>query len=87
MLARPRLIALAVRTARAGGRPRHGACGTGDVDRDLQPGGFDLVREAAVLGALPATLDCDQAGSLVGDTNLIDGADFDAPPGKLGQRP
>ncbi len=49
--------------------------------------GFDLVREAAVLGDSPATLDYDQTGNLIGDTNLIDGADFNALVGKLGQRP
>jgi hypothetical protein len=65
----------------------HGVYGNGDFDRNQQIDGFDLVREAAVLGETPATLDYDQTGNLTGDTNLIDGADFNALLLKLGQRP
>ena len=38
-------------------------------------------------GDTPAKLDYDQIGNLTGDTNLIDGADFNALLGKLGQHP
>jgi hypothetical protein len=64
-----------------------GVFGNGDFDKNQLIDGFDLVREAALLGATPADEDYDATGNLVGATNAIDGADFTALAGKLGGRP
>jgi hypothetical protein len=64
-----------------------GVYGNGDFDKNQVIDGYDLVREAALLGTTPVDEDYDATGNLVGTTNGIDGADFTALLGKLGGRP
>lgn len=64
-----------------------GVHGDGDLDHNQVLDGFDVVREAALLGETPADPDYDPTGNLVGSTNAIDGADLAALVGRLGSRP
>ena len=64
-----------------------GVYGTGDFDGNQQIDGYDLVREAALLGTDSSRDDYSALGNLVGGTNSIDSSDLIALLGKLGGRP
>jgi photosystem II stability/assembly factor-like uncharacterized protein len=64
-----------------------GVYGNGDFDRNQIIDGFDLIREAAVLGLSAADPGYDPTGNLTGATNVIDAADFNALVAKMGGRP
>jgi len=64
-----------------------GVYGSGDFDGNQIIDGFDVVREAAVLGLSAADVGYDPTGNLTGATNVIDGADFGALVAKMGGRP
>jgi photosystem II stability/assembly factor-like uncharacterized protein len=64
-----------------------GVFGNGDFDKNQVIDGFDLVREAVVLGASAADAAYDPIGNLTGTTNAIDGSDVSALVAKMGGRP
>ena len=64
-----------------------GLYGNGDFDGNQIIDAFDVVHEAAILATTPSSADYDPVGNLTGDTNTIDGADFNALTGKMGGRP
>ena len=64
-----------------------GVHGNGDLDGNQQIDGFDLVREAALLGTDSSMDDYNRIGNLVSPTNSIGPADLSALLGKLGGRP
>jgi len=71
---------------KAGGSPA-GVAGNGDFDANGVIDGFDLVREAGLLG-LDSSWDAyNGIGNLVGSTNSIDASDFTTLMGKFGGRP
>ena len=71
---------------RPGGSPA-GVAGTGDFDGSQAIDGYDLVREAGLVGFDSSSDLYVGAGNLVGATNSIDGSDLDALIAKLGGRP
>lgn len=64
-----------------------GVFGSGDFDHNQIIDGFDLVREAAVLGTSAATPGYDPVGNLAGETNAIDNADFSTLVARMGGFP
>jgi hypothetical protein len=64
-----------------------GVLGKGDFDHDQVIDGFDVLREAALLGKNTTNADYDPEGNLTGATNEIDEADLAGLLAKIGGRP